>query len=170
MKDVEALLKEIHDHLGSKSVYSELRGLIREFGNERATLAQLVSAVEKSPAPELISGLEGDGLPITAPTLVLRVEVAGAEEFAGELSDLRTTGEINRLRLHVRRRESSLRPLATQSYALAGPRAGLAAGGGGDSSGPLPAATCGVAPDAMCRRPRAFRDISLRAMPPTAVE
>ena len=41
MKDVEALLKEIHDHLGSKSVYSELRGLIREFGNERATLAQL---------------------------------------------------------------------------------------------------------------------------------
>ena len=68
MKDVEALLKEIHDHLGSKSVYSELRGLIREFGNERATLAQLVSAVEKSPAPELISGLEGDGLPITAPT------------------------------------------------------------------------------------------------------
>ena len=106
MKDVEALLKEIHDHLGSKSVYSELRGLIREFGNERATLAQLVSAVEKSPAPELISGLEGDGLPITAPTLVLRVEVAGAEEFAGELSDLRTTGEINRLRLHVRRSDS----------------------------------------------------------------
>ena len=34
MKDVEALLKEIHDHLGSKSVYSELRGLIRAGANQ----------------------------------------------------------------------------------------------------------------------------------------
>ena len=107
-----------------QGIFTELRALMREFAskemaegampaerlNERAALAQLVSAVEKSPAPELVSGLEGDGLPITSPTLVLRVEVVGAEAFAGELSDMRTTNEINKLRLHVRAGGRATRP------------------------------------------------------------
>ena len=111
---VELLRAAVDEHLRKNDTYAQLRQLIREYAtngaggssapaatNERAALAQLVAAVERAPAPELVNGLEGDGLPIGTPTLVLRLEVKGGEAFAGEVSDLRTTGEINMLRLHV---------------------------------------------------------------------
>lgn len=105
---VEDLRSMIDGLLKETDTYGQLRRALDAQGagdagpaGQRAALAKLVAAVERSPAPELLTAVDGDGAAGRGPSLALRLEIRGGSAFVGELVDAGASGVAKHVRAHV---------------------------------------------------------------------
>lgn len=91
-KRLAALRSEIEAMLSESKTFDRIRELLGSGGAARATLAKLLSTVERSPVPELLGDESG---------LALRVDVLGGRGFVGELVDTETKGAAQAVRAHL---------------------------------------------------------------------
>ncbi|KAJ8602334.1 hypothetical protein CTAYLR_004204 [Chrysophaeum taylorii] len=104
---IDELRSMIDEMLSETKTYARIRQVISETAEAgapgtRATLARLVSAVETSPVPELLAGIDGTGVGLSTDedALALRVEVRGGAAFVGELVDASSKGGAQAVRAH----------------------------------------------------------------------